>query len=88
VKFRGGVNQVVSDYDPATDSGNGFIYSEHSPRALPDSIRRANELYQRPELWSQLAARAERIDMSWHESSAAFTKLYANLLRHRTPGSA
>jgi starch synthase len=88
VKFRGGVNQVVSDYDPATDSGNGFIYSEHSPRALPDSIRRANELYQRPDLWSQLAARAQRIDMSWHESSAAFTKLYANLLRHRTPGSA
>jgi len=87
-KFRGGINQIVSDYDPATDSGNGFIYSDLSPRALPDSIRRVNELYQRPDLWSQLAARAQKIDMSWHESAAAFTKLYGNLLRHRTPGSA
>jgi starch synthase len=88
VKFRGGVNQVVTDYDPATDAGNGFIYSEHSRRALPDSVRRVNELFQRPDLWSQLAARAQKVDMSWHESAAAFTKLYANLLRYRTPGSA
>ena len=88
VSFRGGVHQVVSDYDPTTDSGNGFIYCEHFRRALPDSVRRVNELYQQPDLWSQLAARAQKIDMSWHESAAAFTKLFANLLRHRTPAPA
>jgi starch synthase len=88
VKFRGGIYQIVSDYDPATDSGNGFVYSDYFPRALADSVRRANELYRQPVLWSQLAARAQKVDMSWHESATAFTKLYANLLRHRNAGSA
>jgi starch synthase len=88
VKFRGGIYQIVSDYDPATDSGNGFVYSDYFPRALADSVRRANELYRQPALWSQLATRAQKVDMSWHESATAFTKLYANLLRHRTTGSA
>jgi starch synthase len=88
VKFRGGIYQIVSDYDPATDSGNGFVYADYFPRALADSVRRANELYRQPFLWSQLGARAQKVDMSWHESATAFTKLYANLLRHRTAGSA
>jgi starch synthase len=88
VKSRGGVHQIVSDYDPATDSGNGLIYYDHFPRALLDSVRRAYELHQQPALWSQLAARAQKVDMSWVESAAAFTDLYANLLRHQTPASA
>jgi starch synthase len=88
VKFRGGIYQIVSDYDPATDSGNGFVYSDYFPRALADSVRRANEVFRQPALWSQLATRAQKVDMSWHESATAFTKLYANLLRHRTTGSA
>jgi starch synthase len=88
VKYRGGVHQIVSDYDPANDSGNGFIYSDYFPRALADSVRRASELYRQPVIWSQLAARAQKVDMSWHESATEFTKLFANLLRHRTAGSA
>ena len=88
VKYRGGVHQIVSDYDPANDSGNGFIYSDYFPRALADSVRRASELHRQPVIWSQLAARAQNVDMSWHESATEFTKLFANLLRHRTAGSA
>jgi starch synthase len=87
VKYRGGIYQIICDCDPMTDSGNGFIYCDQSPGALPDSVRRVNELYQQGDLWAKLAARAQRLDMSWHESATAFTKLYANLLRHRTPGS-
>ena len=83
VRYRGGINQIVLDCDPMTDSGNGFIYSDHSARALADSVHRVNELYQQREPWSQLVARAQEVDHSWHQSAASFTKLYANLLRHR-----
>jgi starch synthase len=88
VKSRGGVHQIVSDYDPETGSGNGLIYFNHSPRAVLDSVRRANDLYQRHDLWSQLAARAQKVDMSWGESATAFARLYANLLRHRNASAA
>jgi starch synthase len=85
VKTHGGVHQLVSDYDPATDSGCGFVYHDHSPMALWDSIRRANQLYRRADEWKKLADRAKTLDFSWRESANAFAKLYANLLRHRHP---
>jgi starch synthase len=83
VKIHGGVHQLVSDYDPATEEGCGFLYYDHSPMALWDSIRRANQLYRRSEEWKKLAERAKSLDFSWRESAKEFTKLYANLLRHQ-----
>jgi starch synthase len=88
VKTHGGVHQLVSDYDPATDGGCGFVYYDHSPMALWDSIRRATQLYRRPEEWNKLTERAKALDFSWTESAKAFAKLYANLLRHRHPVAA
>jgi starch synthase len=85
VRTRGGVHQLVSDYDPATDSGCGFVYHDHSPMALWDSIRRAEQLFRNVKEWEKLADRARALDFSWRESAQAFAKLYANLLRHRHP---
>jgi len=85
VKTHGGVHQLVSDYDPTTEGGCGFLYNDHSPMALWDSIRRANQLYRNSKEWEKLANRAKALDFSWKESAKAFAKLYANLLRHRHP---
>jgi starch synthase len=83
VRTRGGVRQLVSDYDPVSDSGSGFVYANHSPMALWDSIRRAKQFYRQPDAWTKLVRRAQAVDFSWAESANAFAKLYANLLRHR-----
>jgi starch synthase len=88
VRIRGGVRQLVSDYDPVTDSGSGFMYANHSQMALWDSIRRAKQLYREPEEWTKVVRRAQAVDFSWAESAKAFAKLYANLLRHRHPSPA
>jgi starch synthase len=84
VRSRGGVQQIVSDYDPESDSGTGFIYYDYSPKALFNSMSWANALYQQTDVWPRLTARAQKVDMSWAESAAAFTRLYAELLRHQT----
>jgi starch synthase len=83
VRMHGGVHQLVSDYDPASDYGCGFVYSNPSPMALWDSIRRAIQLYHQSEAWTRLVRRAQAVDLSWAESAKAFSKLYANLSRHR-----
>ena len=88
VRARGGVRQLVSDYDPVSDSGSGFVYTNHSQMALWDSIRRAKQLYRQPEVWTKLVHRAQAVDFSWTESAKAFGKLYANLLRYRHPSPA
>jgi starch synthase len=83
VKSQGGVHQLLSDYDSAASSGCGFIYNSNTPLALWDAIRRANDLYHRPDEWNLLAERAKSADFSWVETAKAFAMLYANLLRHR-----
>ena len=83
VKARRGVHQIVSDYNAGTESGCGFVYNDHSPMALWDSIRRANQLYRKSEEWKKVAERAETLDFSWTESAKAFVRLYGNLLRHQ-----
>ncbi|MBV8377928.1 MAG: glycogen synthase [Verrucomicrobia bacterium] len=88
VKARKGVHQIVSDYDPAKESGCGFVYNDHFPMALWDSIRRANQLYRQPEEWKKLMQRAEALDFSWTQSAKAFVRLYANLLRHQEAAQA
>src|SRR5438552_12481120 len=37
----GGIHQIIEDYDPASDSGYGFLYYDYSSEALWDSIKRA-----------------------------------------------
>ena len=88
VRIRGGVRQLVADYDPVSDSGAGFAYANHSKMALWDSIRRAKQLFREPEEWKKVVRRAQAVDFSWTESAKAFAKLYANLLRHRQPSPA
>jgi starch synthase len=83
VRFRGGLPQIVADVDPVHQTGHGFVYYRESPNALWDAIQRAKWLYARPAEWHQLATRAQNVDFSWAESAKAFSKLYANLLRHR-----
>jgi starch synthase len=83
VKFRGGLLQIVVDVDLVHETGYGFVYYRESPNGLWDSIQRAKWLYTRSAEWQQLIARAQSVDFSWAESAKAFSKLYANLLRHR-----
>jgi starch synthase len=83
VRFRGGLPQIVSDADPVHETGHGFVYYRESPKALWDTIQRAKWFRARPAEWQQLVTRAQNADFSWAESAKAFSKLYANLLRHR-----
>jgi starch synthase len=88
VKAYGGIHQLLSDYDPASEEGCGFMYNNHSSMALWDSVRRANHIFRHSEEWKKLAQRARAIDFSWSESAKAFAKLYANLLRHQVATAA
>jgi starch synthase len=83
VRFRVGLTQIVVDVDLVHETGYGFIYYREVPSALWDSIQRAKSLYSRSAEWQQLVTRAQSVDFSWAESGKAFSKLYANLLRHR-----
>jgi starch synthase len=83
VRAEGGIHQLVTDYDPLSDIGYGFIYQRNSSRGLWDEVRRASQLFQQRDAWDTLARRAKAVDFSWVESAKGFAALYATLLRHQ-----
>ena len=83
VLWRGGLRQIVTDFDPISEAGCGFVYYRDIPEALWDSLQRAFWVQRSPETWNSLRRRAESLDFSWVHSAKEFATLYANLLRHR-----
>lgn len=84
VRATGGLADTVHDYNPATGSGNGFIFSEYDGSALLHAIKRAIQLYrEEPGKWLKLIQTAMELDFSWARSGVEYQQLYQEALsRH------
>ena len=80
---RGGLRQIIVDFDPIQNEGSGLVYYRDDPEAVWDTVQRAFWLKRRPETWNKLVAGCEAVDFSWPASARSFAHLYADLLRHR-----
>jgi len=84
VRTTGGLKDTVHEYDPQSDEGNGFLFTEYTSEAMLDALRRAIELYRNdPQGWHRLVVRGMREDHSWEASANAYLALYERLLRAR-----
>ncbi|MEP6976410.1 MAG: glycogen synthase, partial [Spartobacteria bacterium] len=74
-----GVEQIIADYDPSTDSGYGFLFYEYGSEPFWDAIKRAREIFaDRPE-WERLTKRAVALDFSWAQAAEHYEQLYGGL---------
>ena len=80
---RGGLRQIIVDFDPIQNEGSGLVYYRDDPEAISDTVQRAFWLKRRPETWNKLIAGCQTVDFSWPASARSFAQLYADLLRHR-----
>jgi starch synthase len=80
---RGGLRQIIVDFDPIQNEGSGLVYYRDDPEAIWDSVQRAFWLKRQPETWAKLIAGCQAVDFSWPASARSFAQLYADLLRHR-----
>ncbi|MEO7167496.1 MAG: glycogen synthase [Spartobacteria bacterium] len=77
-----GVEQIIADYDPSTDSGYGFLFYEYGSEPFWDAIKRAREIFaDRPE-WERLTKRAVALDFSWAQAAEHYEQLYGGLVAH------
>src|SRR5262249_58895503 len=44
-RVTGGIQEIIEDYDPTTDSGYGFLCYEYSTDAFWDAMKRARQLF-------------------------------------------
>jgi starch synthase len=74
VRATGGLDDTVTDISVA-GKGTGFKFSDYTPAALVDTVRRALASYEAGE-WPAIQARGMREDHSWDASAAEYVKLY------------
>ncbi|MFZ5651543.1 MAG: glycogen synthase GlgA [Bacillota bacterium] len=84
VRATGGLADTVHDYNPVTGSGNGFVFSEYTGRALYHAIARALKVYRDdPGQWLRLVKNAMELDFSWARSAVEYLQLYQEAIsRH------
>ncbi len=84
VRATGGLADTIRDYTQNPTYGNGFVFTEYTPEALWDAIKRALRVYRdRPGEWAELVRQAMLQDFSWAKSSAAYLELYQRALAKR-----
>lgn len=80
VRSTGGLADIISDFDPQKNIGNGFSFQNYSEWALFAAIIRALENYKNPKLWQEIVKRAMREDFSWEKSARKYEDLYRRAL--------
>jgi starch synthase len=76
----GGIQEIIEDYDPTTDSGCGFLCYEYSSEAFWDAIKRARQIFRDQRLWTGLMKQATARNFSWGMSAQRYEDLYRELV--------
>jgi starch synthase len=80
VHATGGLADTVTDYDPATETGTGFVFRALARAPFLDAIRRALALRRDATRWQALVRRGMAADFSWDASAARYRTLYADVI--------
>lgn len=76
----GGLADTVQEWDPSTETGNGFLFADHTAEALLAAVRRAVGVYRRLTEWERLVTNAMRSNVSWARSALEYVRVYEVIL--------
>jgi starch synthase len=82
------LDDTIEDHLPGTNRGTGFKFSEYTPAALMETVRRALGTYHDPEAWEGLMLRGMEADFSWDRSAGIYLQVYQDLVRKKNSASA
>lgn len=80
VRKTGGLADTISEFNPSTHQGNGFIFEQYSSEELFNTIKRALDVYGDKKLWLSLVKKAMENDFSWGNSAKEYIKLYKKII--------
>jgi starch synthase len=80
VRRTGGLADTITEYDPKTTRGNGFLFEMYDAWELLDAIKRAIALFKQKGLWAKLVSNAMKCDCSWDKSAERYLKVYKKLV--------
>ena len=80
VRRTGGLADTITEFDPDTARGNGFVFERYDAWELLDAIKRAVGVYKRKGSWARLVSNAMRCDFSWDKSAERYIEVYRRLI--------
>ena len=83
VRATGGLVDTVTDFNPETGQGNGFIFIGYDSKEFLAAIIRAIENYKHKEDWKKLIKRAMKISHSWEIPAKKYVELYKKAIEFK-----
>jgi starch synthase len=76
----GGFVDTVRDFDPLTSTGTGFLFSDYTPSAMLDALKRAFCVYTDSGKMQKMIRDGMKMDFSWKRSAVKYIELYTTAL--------
>jgi starch synthase len=83
VRATGGLRDTVSEFDPASGRGNGFVFQDYRADNLVAALARAVETYRKPALWTRLMNNGFAADFSWDRAAREYIEWFGRLRKVR-----
>ncbi len=84
VRETGGLYDTITNFNPKTNKGIGFVFKDYSKEDFLVAIVRALETYKYPKVWEHLTWRAMKTSYSWEVPAKKYAALYhLAIRRHR-----
>ena len=79
VRATGGLADTVTQFDPRTGAGTGFVFEHFTVEGLRWALRRALDVYEDKKAWKKLQANGMAIDFSWGNAAAQYVEFYRRI---------
>jgi starch synthase len=76
VRKTGGLADTVTEFNPKTGEGEGFVFEGYGSSALLAAVKRACDTYKKKTIWSKLQEKIMELDYSWDASAKKYLELY------------
>lgn len=86
-RSTGGLADTIQDFNPLTSKGTGFLFSDYTPSALQDAMKRALCVYTDKDKLQRMILSAMKMDFSWKRSAEKYIELYKHAME-KTKGMA
>lgn len=83
VRATGGLVDTITDYNPNTGKGNGFVFHKYDPNAFLIACTRAIETYKHQDIWSRLVQNGFKESFSWKIPAKKYLVLYRKALKNK-----
>ncbi|MFA6603355.1 MAG: glycogen/starch synthase [Patescibacteria group bacterium] len=85
VRRTGGLNDIVTDFDPNSGEGNGFSFRERSAWALFGAIIEALAIHRQSTQWHRLVRNAMASVVTWDDAAEEYENWYERICTGRRP---